>query len=153
MIIKVKGHQHRWLAGDYDLEIGHFQRWIAWWLVNWWIVAFLFCEHFLGICLPRPLRCYDKICTATYLQGLRWWSCTGSAILILWSEFFYLNDDGTADDQEDIPVELPRSKSYVILKSPYSHIVLINLSYTVKIYRFPIADKFVSGLLAFIGAI
>ena len=23
-IIKVKGHQHRWLAGGYDLEIGHF---------------------------------------------------------------------------------------------------------------------------------
>ena len=24
MIIKVSGHQHRWLAGGYDLEIGHF---------------------------------------------------------------------------------------------------------------------------------
>ena len=24
VIIKVKGHQHRWLAGGYDLEIGHF---------------------------------------------------------------------------------------------------------------------------------
>ena len=23
-IIKVSGHQHRWLAGGYDLEIGHF---------------------------------------------------------------------------------------------------------------------------------
>ena len=23
-IIKVMGHQHRWLAVDYDLEIGHF---------------------------------------------------------------------------------------------------------------------------------
>ena len=23
-IIKVKGHQHQWLAGGYDLEIGHF---------------------------------------------------------------------------------------------------------------------------------
>ena len=23
-IIKVKGHQHRWLAGGYDLEMGHF---------------------------------------------------------------------------------------------------------------------------------
>ena len=22
--IKVSGHQHRWLAGGYDLEIGHF---------------------------------------------------------------------------------------------------------------------------------
>ena len=24
VIIKVKGHQYQWLAGDYDLEIGHF---------------------------------------------------------------------------------------------------------------------------------
>ena len=24
VIIKVSGHQHRWLAGGYDLEIGHF---------------------------------------------------------------------------------------------------------------------------------
>ena len=24
VIIKVKGHQHRWLAGGYNLEIGHF---------------------------------------------------------------------------------------------------------------------------------
>ena len=24
VIIKVLGHQHWWLAGDYDLEIGHF---------------------------------------------------------------------------------------------------------------------------------
>ena len=24
VIIKVKGHQHRWLAGGDDLEIGHF---------------------------------------------------------------------------------------------------------------------------------
>ena len=23
-IIKVLGHQHQWLAGSYDLEIGHF---------------------------------------------------------------------------------------------------------------------------------
>ena len=28
-IIKVSGIQHQWLAGDYDLEIGYFQRWIA----------------------------------------------------------------------------------------------------------------------------
>ena len=28
----VKGHQYRWLAGGYDLEIGHFLRWLAWWL-------------------------------------------------------------------------------------------------------------------------
>ena len=28
----MKGHQQWWLAGGYDLEIGHFQSWIAWWL-------------------------------------------------------------------------------------------------------------------------
>ena len=31
-IIQVSGHQHRWLSGGYDLETGHFQRWIALWL-------------------------------------------------------------------------------------------------------------------------
>ena len=31
-IIKVLGHQHRWLAGGYDLEIVHCLRWLAWWL-------------------------------------------------------------------------------------------------------------------------
>ena len=25
-IIKVKGHQYRWLAGGYNLEIGYFRR-------------------------------------------------------------------------------------------------------------------------------
>ena len=30
----MKDQQHRWLAGGYDLEIGHFQRWIAWWLAG-----------------------------------------------------------------------------------------------------------------------
>ena len=25
VIIKVKGHQYQWLAGGYDLEIGHFR--------------------------------------------------------------------------------------------------------------------------------
>ena len=25
LIIKVSGHQHRWLAGSYDLEIGRFR--------------------------------------------------------------------------------------------------------------------------------
>ena len=35
--IKVSGHQYGWLAGGYDLEIGHFQQWLV---VTWWIVAF-----------------------------------------------------------------------------------------------------------------
>ena len=34
IIIKVKGHQHWWLASGYGLEIGHLQRWIAWWLAG-----------------------------------------------------------------------------------------------------------------------
>ena len=31
-IIKVSGHQYMWLEGDYNLEIGHFLKWLAWWL-------------------------------------------------------------------------------------------------------------------------
>ena len=27
--IKVKGHQHRWLADGYDLEIRHSYKWLA----------------------------------------------------------------------------------------------------------------------------
>ena len=33
-IIKVPGHQHRWLAGGYELEMGHFYEWLAWWLLG-----------------------------------------------------------------------------------------------------------------------
>ena len=29
-VIKVPSHQHWWLVGGYDLEIGYFQRLIAW---------------------------------------------------------------------------------------------------------------------------
>ena len=29
---QVKGHQYRWLADDYDLEMGHFQKWLTLWL-------------------------------------------------------------------------------------------------------------------------
>ena len=31
-IFKVKGHQYRWLAGSSDLEVGHFEKWLARWL-------------------------------------------------------------------------------------------------------------------------
>ena len=31
-IIKVLGHQYLWLAGGYDLEIGYFEKRLAWWL-------------------------------------------------------------------------------------------------------------------------
>ena len=41
-IIKVSGHKYQWLAGGYDLEIGYFKKWLAWWLPGgYWIVAFL----------------------------------------------------------------------------------------------------------------
>ena len=30
VIIKVLGYLYRWLACGYDLEIGHFQKWLAW---------------------------------------------------------------------------------------------------------------------------
>ena len=34
LIIKVLGHQYRWLAGCYDLEIGHFWKGQVWWLLG-----------------------------------------------------------------------------------------------------------------------
>ena len=34
VIIKVLGHQYRWLAAGYDLEMGHIWKWIAWWLLS-----------------------------------------------------------------------------------------------------------------------
>ena len=30
--LKVSGHQYRWLAGGFELEIGEFWKWVAWWL-------------------------------------------------------------------------------------------------------------------------
>ena len=38
-IIKVAGRKHHWLAGGYDLEIGHFLE-VGSMVVTWWIVAF-----------------------------------------------------------------------------------------------------------------
>ena len=32
VIIKMSGYHYRWLAGGYDLEIGHFKKCLAWWL-------------------------------------------------------------------------------------------------------------------------
>ena len=32
MIIKVSGHQYQLIACGYDLEIGHFEKWLARWL-------------------------------------------------------------------------------------------------------------------------
>ena len=34
----MKGHQYQWFAGGYDLETGHFYKWLAWWLPDgWWL--------------------------------------------------------------------------------------------------------------------
>ena len=40
-IIQVKGHQHWWLAGAYDLEIWHSFLEVASMVVSWWMMAFL----------------------------------------------------------------------------------------------------------------
>ena len=45
VIIKVLGHQYWWLAGAYDLEIEHFQKWLASWLPGGYIVAFCAVVH------------------------------------------------------------------------------------------------------------
>ena len=37
-IIKVSSHQYQWLADGYDLEIGHFLKGLAWWIVAFCIV-------------------------------------------------------------------------------------------------------------------
>ena len=42
-IIKVSGHQYRWLAGCYDLEIGQFLE-VASMVVTWWILTFCIVE-------------------------------------------------------------------------------------------------------------
>ena len=39
--IKVLGHEYRWLAGGYDLEIGHSLFKVVSMVVTWWIVAFV----------------------------------------------------------------------------------------------------------------
>ena len=31
-IVRVAGHQYWWSAGGYDMELGHFWKWLAWWL-------------------------------------------------------------------------------------------------------------------------
>ena len=46
-ITKVSGHQYQWLAGGYDLEIGHFLKWLAWWLPGG---QWRFCAVLLGMC-------------------------------------------------------------------------------------------------------
>ena len=42
-MIKLSGHQHRWLAGGYDLEIGLSLE-VDSMVVSWCIVAFLSCD-------------------------------------------------------------------------------------------------------------
>ena len=45
VIIKVLDHQHQWLVGGNDLEIWHFKKLIAWWLVG---AQQLFCPPWYG---------------------------------------------------------------------------------------------------------
>ena len=40
-IIKVLGHQYWWLVGGRDLEIGQFQKWLAWWVPGGYPRGFL----------------------------------------------------------------------------------------------------------------
>ena len=40
----MKGHQHQWLAGGNDLEQDILE--VASMVVTWWIVAFLYSDHF-----------------------------------------------------------------------------------------------------------
>ena len=55
----MQGHQYWWLAGGYDLEIGHFQKWLAWWLPGgWWlfcavIQATTSCVHYRPLSPPH----------------------------------------------------------------------------------------------------
>ena len=50
--------QYRWLAGRYDLEIGHFYKWLAWWLpVGLW----LFCVVFWRAAKHRLLQVFAHV--------------------------------------------------------------------------------------------
>ena len=49
VIIKVSGHQYRWLAGGYDLENMTFLE-VASMVVTWWIVGFF------ALCLFHPVH-------------------------------------------------------------------------------------------------
>ena len=52
-IIKVLDHQYWWLAGGYELEIGHFQKWLAWLIVAFLHSVFSRCTHSLVISEPK----------------------------------------------------------------------------------------------------
>ena len=60
-IIKVSGYQYRWLTGGYDLEMGHFQKWLPWWLPGG-VVACLRNDYVSGIfvtlCWSSQTLCY-----------------------------------------------------------------------------------------------
>ena len=66
-IIKMSGHQHRWLAGGYDLEIGHFLE-VDSMVVTWWIVAFL--RSVTWTALNNPAICKQSIFYHTQKQPL-----------------------------------------------------------------------------------
>ena len=55
--------QYRWLADGYDLEIGHFQKWLAWWLpgvqcllAQWYVcIYYKHLDQLLNIEIERKL--------------------------------------------------------------------------------------------------
>ena len=64
----MNGHQHRWLAGGYDLEIGHILRWITWWLA---VGKWLFCAVFIVALIVARVRTdiYYIVCCRLTLLG------------------------------------------------------------------------------------
>ena len=58
----MKSHQYRWLVGGNDLEVGHFQKWLPWWLPGRstaWLLELLHawllelvpkCQNFFKLC-------------------------------------------------------------------------------------------------------
>ena len=53
-------HQHWWLVGGYDLEIGHFLE-VDSMVVSWWIVAFLRCVVSLVLSMSPPVCVISKL--------------------------------------------------------------------------------------------
>ena len=54
------GYQYRWLAGGYDLSIGHPSLEVAIMVVTWWIVTFLRSNIFLVHCGISQGNCFNE---------------------------------------------------------------------------------------------
>ena len=68
-IIKVSGHQYRWLASGYDLETGHFQNCLAWWLPGG---LWLFCTVKAEV-VTEPGVCVQDWSMLHGHFTLKWW--------------------------------------------------------------------------------